>query len=82
MARFAMDFPQRQMPLAFEPATSLQAQSAMRGVYRRMRISSRLTYEQVMSDPSLAICVRNLADAVLRRHTPGIPPHDDSRSNS
>jgi len=67
MARTAPHSPERQLPLAFEPPGRLQAESAMRGVYRRMRISKRLTFEQVMADTSLAICVRNLADAALRR---------------
>jgi hypothetical protein len=82
MAPIALDSQQRQLPLALDPPTSLQAESAMRGVYRCMRISSRLTFEQVMSDTSLAICVRNLADAALRRHAHGIPVHDDTRTTS
>lgn len=62
MRRFSPYPASPQLPLAFEPATAAQAESAQRVVYRRMRISSRLTFEQVMADPALAICVRNVAN--------------------
>ena len=73
MARFALISPDSQMPLALEPVDSLQAESALRSEYRRMRLSRRLTFEQVMSDTALAICIRNLAEAAARRRPPEQP---------
>lgn len=69
MARFALISPDSQMPLALEHVDSLQAESALRSEYRRMRLSRRLTFEQVMSDTALAICIRNLAEAAARRRS-------------
>jgi hypothetical protein len=67
MARLALIPPESQIPLALEPVDSPQPESAFRSEYLRMQISRRLTFEQVMADTALAICVRNLAEARARR---------------
>ena len=56
-----------QIPLALEPEDDAQAESALRGEFRCMAISRRLTFEQAMADTALAICIRNLAEARARR---------------
>lgn len=73
MARFALISQDSQIPLALEPVDSPQAESALRSEYRRMQISRRLTFEQVMSDTALVICIRNLAEAAARRRSPEHP---------
>jgi hypothetical protein len=67
MARFARTPLESQIPLALEPVDGPQAESALRGEYRRMPISRRMTFEQAMADTALAICIRNLAEAKARR---------------
>jgi hypothetical protein len=44
-----------------------------------MQISRRLTFEQVMSDTALAICIRNLAEAAARRRPPEQPARGAAR---
>ena len=41
--------------------------SALRAAYVRLRLSSYLSFEQVMSEPAYAIGIRNLAHATARR---------------
>jgi hypothetical protein len=67
MARLALIPPDCQIPLALEPEDGAQTESVMRGEYRRLPISRRLTFEQAMADTALAICIRNLAEAKARR---------------
>jgi hypothetical protein len=67
MARFARISPDPQLPLALEPDRGPQPETALRGVFQRMQISRRLTFEQAMSDTALAICIRNLARGSARR---------------
>lgn len=74
MARLALISQNSQIPLALESVDSLQAESALRSEYRRMQISRRLTFEQVMSETALAICIRNLAEAAARRRSQEHPP--------
>ena len=57
-----------QMPLGLEPTVNPASESALRAAYRRLELSSRLTFEQAMSDAAYAIGIRNLADALARRH--------------
>lgn len=74
MARIGLNSPDPQIPLALEPAIGPQSETALRSVYLKMQISTRLTFEQVMSDAALAICVRNCARAGAGRASP-----DESR---
>jgi hypothetical protein len=80
MACFALNYPDPQIPLALEPVDSAQAESALRGEYRRMQISRRLTFEQAMADTALAICIRNLAEATARRRRPEHPARHAGRT--
>jgi hypothetical protein len=57
----------KQIPLAFNPAASLDCKSVLHLAYTRLQLSRRLSFEQVMSDRACAIGVRNLADAIVRR---------------
>jgi len=58
---------EKQIPLAFNPAASLDSKSVLHLAYARLQLSRRLSFEQVMSDRACAIGVRNLADAIVRR---------------
>jgi hypothetical protein len=58
---------EKQIPLAFNPAASLDGKSVLHLAYTRLQLSRRLSFEQVMSDRACAIGVRNLADAIVRR---------------
>lgn len=71
MARFALIPRGSQIPLALEPVDGPQAESVLRGEYRRLPISRRLSFEQAMADTALAICIRNLAEAKARREGAG-----------
>ena len=68
MARKALSSAARQIPLPLDPSEGPQPESALRREYQRMQISRRLTFEQVMANSALAICIRNLAEAAARRH--------------
>ena len=57
----------KQMPLAFNPMASLDGKSVLRSAYTRLKLSRRLSFEEVMSNRTYAIGVRNLADAIARR---------------
>ena len=57
----------RQIPLAFNPAAGADSASILHLAYTRLDLSRRLSFEQVMSNRTYAIGVRNLADAIARR---------------
>lgn len=61
----------KQIPLAFNPMANPENSSALRTAYRRLELSRYLSYEQAMSNPTYAIGVRNLADAIARREASG-----------
>lgn len=61
----------KQTPLAFNLMSNPESKSGLRTTYRRLELSRHLTFEQVMSNPALAIEIRNLADAIARRGTAG-----------
>jgi hypothetical protein len=61
----------QQIPLPLGRMEIPASESALLKAYRRLEFSRRLSFEQVMSDPSYAIGVRNLADAIARRRTSG-----------
>ena len=69
MQRDAQHATGKQIPLDLEldPAAQSARDSALRAAYVRLRLSARLSFEQVMSDPAYAIGIRNLADAMTRR---------------
>jgi hypothetical protein len=56
-----------QLPLAFNPITNPEITSVLRVAYSRLKLSRRLSFEQVMSDRALAIGIRHLADAIAQR---------------
>ena len=58
---------ERQIPLDLDPTAQLARESALRAAYVRLQLSARFSFEQVMSDPVIAIGIRNLADAIARR---------------
>lgn len=59
----------KQLPLDLDvdPAAQAARESALRAAYLRLQLSLRLSFEQVMSDPSYAIGIRNLAHAMSQR---------------
>jgi len=59
----------RQLALALDPRANSANGPALFAAYRRLDLSRRLSFEQVMSDRAYAIGVRNLADAIARRGT-------------
>ena len=61
----------KQIPLALDLMASPASEPALFAAYRRLELSRRLSFEQVMSDRAYAIGVRNLADAMARRRTSG-----------
>lgn len=67
MQKHAQYASEKQIPLDLDPAAELARESALRAAYVRLRLSARLSFEQVMSDPAYAIGIRNLADAMSRR---------------
>ena len=56
----------KQMPLALDLTANPDSRSILRDAYRRLELSRRLSFEQVMSNRAYAIGVRNLADAIGR----------------
>ena len=67
----------KQIPLALDLMADPASESALRAAYRRLELSSRLTFEQIMSVRAHAIVVRNLAEAIARRRA-----SDDSTKNT
>ena len=67
MYRHAQHASEKQIPLDLAPAGPPARDSALRAAYVRLKLSGRLTFEQVMSDPLYAIGIRNLAHAMQRR---------------
>jgi len=63
----------KQIPLAFNPAASLDSKAVLHLAYTRLQLSRRLSFEQVMSNRACAIGVRNLADAIARREVSAKP---------
>lgn len=61
----------KQIPLALDLTAIPASESALLAAYRRLELSRRLSFNQVMSDRAYAIGVRNLADAIARRGTSG-----------
>ena len=61
----------KQIPLAFDLMAIPAGEPALLAAYRRLELSRRLSFKQVMSDRAYAIGVRNLADAIARRGTSG-----------
>jgi hypothetical protein len=59
----------QQIPLALGRMEIPASESALLKAYRRLDLSRRLSFKQVMSDRAYAIGVRNLADAITRRGT-------------
>ena len=67
MHRHAQSASARQIPLDLDPAAHLARESALRAAYVRLRLSARLSFEQVMSDPAYAISYeRGLGIVVCR----------------
>ena len=71
----------KQLPLAFNPMTNPASASVLRAAYSRLRLSRRLSFEQVMSDRALAIGVRNLAGAIAHRGASGNPAKSTPATN-
>lgn len=73
MQRHAQHARARQLALDLDPDPAAQAarEAALRAAYRRLQLSVRLSFEQVMSDPSYAIGIRNLAHAMAQRRGHG-----------
>jgi hypothetical protein len=67
MHRHAQHVSEKQILLDLDPTVHLARESALRAAYVRLQLSARLSFEQVMSDPTYAIGIRNLADAIARR---------------
>ena len=67
MHRRAQSGSEKQLPLEFDATAQRARESALRAAYVRLRLSARLSFEQVMADPAYAIGIRNLADAMARR---------------
>ena len=61
----------KQIPLALDLMEIPAGEPALLAAYRRLELSRRLSFKQVMSDRAYAIGVRNLADAIARRGTSG-----------
>jgi len=57
----------KQIPLPLDLAKDTASESALRAAYKRLELSRRLTFEQVMSVRVYAIGVRNMADARMRK---------------
>ncbi len=69
MQRHAQVASQKQIALELEPMVSPSSDSALRAAYVRLELSRFLSFEQAMSDPTYAIGIRNLADAIARRES-------------
>ena len=69
MHRQAQHASGKQIPLDLAPVAAAALESALHAAYERLRLSGRLSFEQVMSDPLYAIGIRNLAHAMARRRT-------------
>ena len=69
MHRHAQSASAKQIPLDLDQRVQLARESALRAAYVRLRLSARLSFEQVMADPAYAIGIRNLADAMARRRS-------------
>jgi hypothetical protein len=67
MYRFAQVDGVKQIPLGLEPTGDPGSESALRAAFKRLDISRRLSFEQAMSDPAIAIGIRNLSCAIARR---------------
>ena len=71
MHRHVQQVSEKQIPLNLEPTANPVGESALRAAYKRMKLARHLGFEQAMSNPALAIGIRNLADAIARRWTAG-----------
>ena len=69
MHRHAQHACEKQIPLDLVPEAAAALDSALHAAYVRLKLSGRLSFEQVMSDPLYAIGIRNLAHAMARRRT-------------
>ncbi len=67
MRRYTQSGSGKQIPLGFNLMPAPECASILRTAYRRLELSRRLTFEQVMSNRVFAIGVRNLADAIAHR---------------
>ena len=67
MHRHAQRVFEKQIPLNLEPTANPTGELTLRAAYKLMELSRYLHFEQVMSNPALAIGTRNLADAIARR---------------
>lgn len=63
--------PWKQLPLAFHSPADPESAPVLRAAYSRLKLARRLTFEQVMADRALAIGVRHLAHAIVRREVSG-----------
>jgi len=63
----------KQLPLALNLNADSESLSVLHAAYSRLKLSRRLTFEQVMTDRALAIGIRHLADAIARRRATGNP---------
>lgn len=68
--------PWKQLPLAFNLNADPESMSVLRTAYSRLKLSRRLTFEQVMSDRALAIGIRHLAESIANRQDSGNPAMD------
>lgn len=71
MRRQPQTGPWKQLPLAFHSLADPESTSVLRAAYSRLKLARRLTFEQVMADRALAIGVRHLAHAIVRRVASG-----------
>lgn len=67
MHRRAQSGSEKQLPLELDATAQRARESALRAAYVRLRLSARLSFEQVMAESACAIGIRNLADAMARR---------------
>jgi hypothetical protein len=67
MRRHAQYNSGKQIPLSLNPTANIEGGLILRAAYTRLELSRQLTFEQVMSNVTYAVGVRNLADAIARR---------------
>ena len=79
MQRHPQHVSENQIPLDLGPTAQPARESALRAAYLRLELSRYLIFEQAMADPTLAIGIRNLADAMARRGT--AESNTDARAN-